>query len=383
MSTFVYKNPTKLIFGKDQIKLLAGELANYGKKVLLVYGGGSIKRTGLYDSVKEELKDLEIFELSGVEPNPRVTTAQKGADLIKEHGIDVILAVGGGSVIDCTKLISAAAKYDGDAWDIVIGKYTPEQAVPFGTILTIAATGSEMNSGSVITNIETKQKLGWGSPLVYPAFSILDPTYTYTLPTNQTVNGIIDSMSHLIEQYFNEGTNTGIHDAMIEGVLREIIRVSPIVLKDPTNYEARETLMTGATLALNGYMRWGYSGDWSTHNIEHAVSAFYDIPHAEGLAIIMPNWMRYVMPKHVERFKKFATNVFGITEGTDEEIAKQGIEELNNFWTSLGAPRTLADRNIDDSELEEIANHCMIYGEYGRFEKLNREATLEILKMSL
>ncbi|WP_205422832.1 iron-containing alcohol dehydrogenase [Granulicatella sp. zg-ZJ] len=383
MVEFAYKNPTKLIFGKNKISQLKKELEQYGKRLLLVYGGGSIKRTGLYDSIMTELEGFDVFELSGVEPNPRVTTAQKGADMIKEHKIDVVLAVGGGSVIDCTKLIVAAAYYDGPAWDIVIGKHKPTQAVPFGTILTLAATGSEMNSGSVITNIDTNEKLGWGNPLVYPAFSILDPTYTFTLPEHQTVNGIVDMMSHLIEQYFNEATNTTVQDGMIEGVLRAIIETAPKVIDNPTDYDARETLMLAGTVALNGSLRWGYSGDWSTHNIEHAVSAYYDIAHAQGLAIIMPNWMSYVMPKHVDRFEKFAKNVFGIQKETAFDTAKAGIDALRAFWTSLNAPSTLAQVEIDDTKLKEMTEHCMIYGTFGRLEPLGYDDALAILKMSL
>lgn len=383
MVKFTYHNPTKLIFGQGQISQLANELKQYGNKVLLVYGGGSIKTTGLYESVQNELKDFEIFELSGVEPNPRVTTAQKGADLIKANDIDVILAVGGGSVIDCTKLIAAAAHYDGNAWDIVIGKHTPTKATPFGTILTLAATGSEMNAGSVITNLETQQKFGWGHPLVYPKFSILDPTYTYTLPKNQTVNGVVDMMSHLVEQYFNEAENTVVQDSMIEGVLRSIIETAPIALENPSDYNSRETLMLSGTVALNGQLRWGYSGDWSSHGIEHAVSAYYDIAHAEGLAIVMPNWMRYVMPKHVERFEKFAKNVFNIEKETALETATAGIDALQTFWKSLGAPTTLSDKNIDDSKIADMAKHAVIFGSLGRFEPLEHQDVVTILTNSL
>lgn len=383
MVKFTYHNPTKLIFGQNQIESLHKELRIYGQKVLLVYGGGSIKSTGLYDSVMSQLEGFEVFELPGVEPNPRVTTAQKGADMIKAHSIDVVLAVGGGSVIDCTKLIVAAAHYDGPAWDIVIGKYQPKQATPFGTILTLAATASEMNAGSVITNWETHQKFGWGSPLVYPKFSILDPTYTFTLPQNQTVNGVVDMMSHLVEQYFNEASNTVVQDSMIEGVLRSIIETAPVALNHPTDYNARETLMLAGTIALNGQMRWGYSGDWSSHGIEHAVSAYYDIPHAEGLSIVMPNWMRYVMPKHVDRFAKFAKNVFGIVANTPEESAKEGIDALQSFWKSLGAPTQLSQRQIDHSKIKEMAEHAVTFGTLGRLEPLNSEDVAAILTNSL
>ena len=222
---FTFYNPVKLLFGKGQLKQLATELPNYGKKVLVVYGGGSIKKNGLYDEVMTILKEIgmEVHELAGVEPNPRVSTARKGAEICKEKGIDVLLAVGGGSVIDCTKLIASAAKYDGDAWDFVNKKAFPTDALPFGTVLTLAATGSEMNAGSVITNEETEEKYGWGSPLNFPKFSILDPTYTISVPKDQTIYGIVDMMSHIFEQYFNEATNTPVQDEMCEGVLRAIM----------------------------------------------------------------------------------------------------------------------------------------------------------------
>lgn len=382
MVKFNYKNPTKLIFGQDRLAELATELSIFGKKVLLVYGGGSVKKTGLYDRIIEVLKDFEIFELNGVEPNPRVTTAQRGANLIKDNQIDAILAVGGGSVIDCTKLISVAAHYSGDAWDIVTGKHIPTKATPFGTVLTLSATGSEMNSGSVITNTQTLEKRGWGSPLVYPTFSLLDPTLTYTLPTNQTVNGIVDMMSHLIEQYFNEAENTVVMDRMIEGVLKSIISVAPILLTEPKNYNARETIMLAGTIALNGSLRWGYNGDWSSHQIEHALSAYYDIAHAEGLAIVMPNWMRYTYQNHLLRFAQFARNVFGITETDDTTAAKLGIEALSDFWKSLGAPNSLKDKNIDSTHFEEMAKHATPFGTVGGLQKLNKDDVLNILQLS-
>ncbi|MBF0779724.1 MULTISPECIES: iron-containing alcohol dehydrogenase [unclassified Granulicatella] len=383
MVKFTYKNPTKLIFGQGQLSTLANEIKAFGKNILLVYGGGSIKQSGLYQNIQKELSHFNVFELSGVEPNPRVTTAQKGAKLIQEHNIDFVLAVGGGSVIDCTKLIVAAAHYQGDAWDIVIGKHIPTQATPFGTILTLAATGSEMNAGSVITNEKTQQKLGWGSPLVYPTFSILDPTYTYTLPTHQSINGIIDMMSHLIEQYFNEAEHTPVMDGMIESILRTIIQYAPIVVDNPTDYQARETLMMAGTVALNGSLRWGYLGDWSSHALEHAISAVYDIAHAEGLSIIMPNWMYYVMPKHIERFEQFAKNVFHIHKHTPYETAKAGIDALQQFWKSLNAPTRLSDKHIDASCIEQMAKHCTENGSFGRLEILNFDDALAIFRNSL
>ncbi|MBU0278997.1 MULTISPECIES: iron-containing alcohol dehydrogenase [unclassified Gemella] len=383
MNNFVFQNPTKIIFGKNQISNLASEIANYGKNVLLVYGGGSIKRNGIYDKIFKQLADFNIVELYGVEPNPRVTTAQKGADLIKENNINFVLAVGGGSVIDCTKLIVAAAHYEGDAWDIVTRKHIPTKATPFGTILTLAATASEMNAGSVITNLETQQKVGWASPLVFPKFSILDPTYTFTLPKNQTVNGIVDMMSHICEQYFNEADNSDLHDAMMEGVLKQIIHYGPKCLENPQDYEARSVIMMAGTIALNGQLRWGFDGDWASHGLEHAVSAVFDIAHAEGLSILMPNWMKYVMPNHTAKFKKFAVNVFDVnTEGkTDQEIALEGINKLQNFWQEIGAPTKLTEKNIQKEDIPSIVN--AIARPVGTMQPLSKEGVYKIYEMSL
>lgn len=383
MNNFIYQNPTKLIFGKDQIQTLAENITPFGKNVLLVYGGGSIKATGLYEKIIAELKDFNVFELSGVEPNPRVTTAERGANMCKEHDIDFILAVGGGSVIDCTKLISAAAKYDGAPWDIVINKHIPTSAVPFGTVLTLAATASEMNAGSVITNMETVQKIGWGHPLVYPKFSILDPTLTFTLPRNQTVNGVVDMMSHVCEQYFNEVQNSDLHDAMMEGVLKQIMNYAPKCLDNPTDYEARSIIMMAGTVALNGQLRWGFNGDWASHGLEHAVSAVFDIAHAEGLAIVMPNWMKYVMPNNIAKFKKFAVNVFDVdTNGkTDEEVALEGINKLQNFWKSIGAPTTLAEKNIYEADIPKMVE--AVSRDLGNMQKLTKEDAYNIFKQSL
>ncbi len=384
MINFTYQNPTKIIFGTDQLKNLKNEISNHGENILLVYGGGSIKKTGLYDKIIKELSEFNVFELAGVEPNPRVTTAEKGAKIINEKNIDFVLAVGGGSVIDCTKLIVAAAHYEGPAWDIVTRKHIPSQATPFGTVLTLAATGSEMNAGSVITNLETNQKFGWGSPLVYPKFSILDPTLTYTLPKNQTVNGIVDMMSHLIEQYFNpDGANTKLFSGMIEAVLKQVMINGKICLAEPENYEARANIMMAGTIALNGQIAWGYRGDWASHGLEHAVSAVFDIPHAEGLAIVMPNWMKYVMPKHTDQFKRFAINVFDVDtkEKTDEEIALEGINKLQLFWKDLGAPTTLAERNIKKEDIPSIVKS--LSGELGVMEIITAEDATKIYELSL
>lgn len=387
MNEFTFYNPVKLLFGKGQLNKLIEELPTYGSKVLVVYGGGSIKRNGLYDELMAILEELnmEVHELPGVEPNPRVSTAQKGAEICKEKEIDVLLAVGGGSVIDCTKLIACAAKYDGDAWDIVDQTHTPTESLPFGTVLTLAATASEMNSGSVITNEETEEKYGWGSPLSFPKFSILDPTYTLTVPKDQTIYGIVDMMTHILEQYFNEATHTPIQDEMCEGVLRAIMHDAPKLVNDLENYELRKTMLLGGTLGLNGFLRLGYVGDWATHQIEHAISAVYDIPHAGGLAILFPHWMRYNLHVNPERFARLAEKVFEVSRDgkTTEEVALEGIERLRSFWTSIGAPERLADYGIDDSKISIMAEKSIRNEMIGRFSKLNKEDVEKILIASL
>ncbi|MFD1927579.1 iron-containing alcohol dehydrogenase [Sporosarcina siberiensis] len=387
MNDFTFQNPVKLIFGKGQISKLIQELPQYGKRVLVVYGGGSVKRSGLYEELNTILNDIgmEVHELAGVEPNPRVSTVRKGVAICKKENIDVLLAVGGGSVIDCTKLIAVASKYDGDAWDFVSKKAFPTDALPFGTVLTLAATGSEMNAGSVITNEETQEKYGWGSPLSFPKFSILDPTYTKTVPLDQTIYGIVDMMSHVLEQYFNEATNTPVQDEMCEGVLRAIIENGPKLIENLEDYSLRETILFAGTMGLNGFLKMGYNGDWATHEIEHAVSAVYDIPHAGGLAILFPQWMRYNVKVNPERFAKLGVKVFGVNpEGkTAEQIANEGIDRLASLWKSMGAPETFAYYNIDDSNLELMAEKATVNGNIGRFASLDKEDVLSILRLSL
>ncbi|WP_414835355.1 iron-containing alcohol dehydrogenase [Bacillus sp. Ba 3] len=387
MQNFVFRNPTKLIFGKGQLEQLKAEIPQFGKKVLLVYGGGSIKRNGIYDNVLSILKDInaEVFELTGVEPNPRVSTVKKGIQICKENSVGFILAVGGGSVIDCTKAIAAGSKYDGDVWDIVTKKAFASEALPFGTVLTLAATGSEMNAGSVITNWETNEKYGWGSPVTFPQFSILDSVHTASVPRDQTIYGMVDIMSHVLEQYFHNGTNTELQDRYCESVLKTVIETAPKLLSDLESYEHRETILYCGTMALNGILAMGVKGDWATHNIEHAVSAVHDIPHGGGLAILFPNWMKHVVDENVSRFKQFAIRVFDVeTDGkTDREIALEGIEALRQFWTSIEAPVTLADYAIGENEIDVMADKAMAYGEFGNFKKLNKDDVLSIYKASL
>ncbi|WP_199726004.1 iron-containing alcohol dehydrogenase [Leptotrichia sp. OH3620_COT-345] len=384
INNFIYRNPTKILFGKGQIKHLSKEISTYGKKILLLYGGGSIKKNGLYDEIYSQLKDFEIFELGGVEPNPRVSTARKAIEIIRKNNIDFLLAAGGGSTVDCAKLISVGTYYDGDPWDIVKKKYFPEKALPFGDILTLAATGSEMNPGSVITNIETEEKIGWSSPLAYPKFSILDPVYTFTVPLSQTVNGIVDTMSHMIEQYFNAEHNP-VMDGLIESSLKTVMKYAPLVLESPHNYDIRAVLMMSATIGLNYSLSWGTMGDWATHGIEHAVSAVYDIAHAEGLSIIMPNWLLYILPKDILRVKQFAINVMDVNpeEKSDEEIGKEGILKLQSYWKSLGAPTHLSEVGIDSTNIKKMAEIATDRPVLGSVYNLTKNDVINILKSSL
>ncbi|AZU63794.1 iron-containing alcohol dehydrogenase [Neobacillus mesonae] len=387
MQNFTFYNPTKLIFGKGELEQLKTEVPKYGKKVLLVYGGGSIKRTGLYEKVTSLLQEIgaEVFELPGVEPNPRISTARKGVEICKREGIDFLLAVGGGSVIDCTKLIAAGSKYDGDPWDLVVKKAFATEALPFGTVLTIAATGSEMNSGSVITNWETNEKYGWGSPVTFPKFSILDPVNTFSVPKNQTIYGIVDMMSHVLEHYFHLDENTNYQDRMCESLLITIMETAPKLLQDLENYDARATILYAGTMALNGTLNMGYRGDWATHNLEHAVSAVYDIPHGGGLAILFPHWLEHNIKVKPERFKQLAVRVFEVDpEGkTAEQTGLEGIRKLREYWTSIEAPVRLADYDIDDSKIDIMADRAMANGEFGNFTKLNRQDVLAIYRAAL
>lgn len=297
MNNFIYDIPTRVYFGENQLGHLGEELIKYGKRVLLTYGGGSIKKTGLYDKVVAEIKNagLELFELSGIEPNPRVSSVNEGAEICKKENIDVLLAVGGGSVIDCTKFIGAAAFYDGDAWDILMEKVTVEKCLPIIDILTLAATGSEMDCGGVISNPETKDKIGLVFPVMQPKVSFLDPTNTYTVSKYQTACGAADMLNHIMEVYFNMNQDLYMLDTVMEGLMKTIIKYAPVAMKEPENFEARANLMWTSSWAINGFIDGGKRQAWSCHPMEHEISAYYDITHGLGLAILTPRWMEYTL----------------------------------------------------------------------------------------
>ncbi len=389
MNAFSFWNPTNIFYGKGQMEAHLTKLVKRnGKRILLVYGGGSIKKSGLYDNVialLSEDKELEIFELPGVEPNPRLSTVHKGIEICRKENIDFMLAVGGGSVIDATKAISSGVKYDGDVWDFYVTRKRPTEALPFGTILTLAATGSEMNSGGVITNWETKEKMGAGSPLTFPKFSFCDPENTFSVPRDQTVYGIVDMMVHVMEEYFSHTPNTPLQERLCESVLSTVVEVAPKALANLADYEARETLMYCGTMALNGMISMGMSGDWATHGIEHEVSAIYDIPHGGGLAIIFPNWARYVLDAGTKRFYQMAVRVFHVDPAgkSEREVAQEGIDALRAFWDSIGAPKSLGDYGIDGENLDVMAEHAVKHGAIGGYKLLQKEDVATILQMCL
>ncbi len=356
MNNFSFCVPTDIRFGKEQITCLPEELAKYGRRILFVYGGGSIKRTGLYDTIITLLKAFEVYELAGIEPNPKLTSVETGAKLCKEKQIDVILAVGGGSVIDASKFISCAACYDGPAWDLMMDRSKVTRALPIAVVLTICATGSEMNSGAVITNQDTNEKLEINTPLLYPRLSICDPTYLYTLPKSQTAAGAVDILSHVMEQYFQPNDEAYITDELSEGVMRTVIKYAPIAMDEPENYEARSNLMWASTVGLNHLLTVGKGGAWSVHPIEHVLSAFYDITHAVGLAILTPAWMEFALSADTKaRFARFARQVFDVSESSDWVAARLGIDKLSAFFKGLGMPTSLSEVGIDHSRLEEMA----------------------------
>lgn len=337
MNSFVYDIPTKVYFGRDQLGHLGEELKAFGSRVLLAYGGGSIKRMGLYDAVVAEIEKagLELYELSGIEPNPRIESVREGAQMCKEHGIDVVLAVGGGSTIDAAKFIAAGACVEHDPWDFLSEKWAPiDRALPVVTVLTLAATGSEMDTAAVITNFATQQKKGRLHRNLLPRVSFLDPTNTFTVSRYQTACGSADIMSHIMEVYFGSEQDLYMLDCFMEGLMKTVVRFAPVAMAEPDNYEARANLMWAASWAINGFIQSGKSRVWSCHPMEHELSAFYDITHGLGLAIVTPRWMEYCLDEsNVDRYVQFAVNVFGVAPSEDRmAVAKRGIELLADFF---------------------------------------------------
>lgn len=387
MQNFDYQTPTRLIFGKGVISGLPEVMKPFGRKILMTYGGGSIKKLGLYDKVKELLSDYEIYELPDIQPNPKYDpSVLDGVRICKEKQIDVILSVGGGSVLDCSKAIAAGAKYEGDPWNLISYKVKAKAALPIVDILTLAATGSEYDCGGVISRTETNDKIGYVDPLLFPVCSILDPVYTFTVSKKQTAAGCADAMNHIMEQYFTEDT-TLLNDGFCEAGLKSLMVNAKKCLENPKDYTARAEMMQVCTYGCNGIYALGNSASgWPCHGMEHALSAYYDITHGEGLAIITPRWMKHILnDRTVGRFVKYGVNVFGIDSSLERyEIAEKAIGETYRFFESIGIPMHLKDVGIDESRLSEMAHHVAVNeGLENAYAPLLEQDILDIFKASL
>lgn len=386
MKDFVFQCPTKIIFGKNKEDMVGSEVKQYSSKILLHYGGGSIKKSGLFDRVAKSLKEagIEVFELGGVKPNPRLSTVYEGIKICRENNINFILAVGGGSAIDSAKAICMGVPFEGDVWDFYEGKVECKKALPLGVILTIPATGSEASRSSVITIEEGWYKKAVNNDIIRPKFAIMNPELTFTLPPYQTASGAADIMAHAIERYFTNEPHVDLSDRLLEGTLKTMIKHTPIVLSEPENYDARAEIMWAGTIAHVGLLGMGRSEDWASHKIEHELSGIYDVAHGAGLAVIFPAWFKYVYKKNVAKFVQFAVNVFDVEPNfaNPEETVLEGINRLTAFFKQIGLPTTLKELNIPDDRFEEMAAKCVEPGPVGGLMKLYKDDVLSILKLA-
>jgi alcohol dehydrogenase YqhD (iron-dependent ADH family) len=379
MYNFTFKNKTKIIFGKSTEEAVGLETAKYSDKVLLHYGGGSIKKTGLYERIKKSLSEqnIEIFELGGVLPNPRLSLVQEGIKLCKSENIGFILAVGGGSVIDSAKAIGIGVCYDGDVWDFYDYKKSPEKMLSLGVVLTIPAAGSESSSGSVITNSEKKLKRPCGAECMRPDFAILNPELSFTLPSYQTACGISDMFAHTMERYFTQTKNVELTDRLCEAVMKTIINQGRILLDNPDDYSARAEIMWCGTIAHNDITDTGRVSDWASHDMEHEISAMNDIAHGAGLSIVFPAWMKYLYKENINRFVQFATRVFNIDPDFDrpEQTALKGIKALESFYKELKLPTRLSEVGFDETLIPEMAEKASLKDSktLGNFKKLKQK----------
>ena len=384
MNNFNFQNPTKIIFGKDQISTLSTEIPK-DAKVLMLYGGGSIKKNGIYAQVISGLKDFTIVEFGGIPPNPEYSVLLKALKVIKDEKIDFLLAVGGGSVIDGTKFLSSAALFEGETpWDILTNKKPTLKGMPFGTVLTLPATGSEMNSGAVITNAETKEKLGMGGPGLFPQFSILDPSVVASIPQRQLANGLADAFTHVLEQYLTYPIDAMIQDRFAEGIMQSLIEVAPKVMADPSDYKAAANFMWSCTMALNGLIQKGVPTDWAIHAMGHELTALYGIDHARTLAIVTGSHYTYNFETKKEKLAQLSERVFNVTEGTIEEKAKAGIEHINNYFHALKIETKLSDYTQEYKETAKIIaqrfteRSWLGIGEHGKLTPIDVEKIVEM-----
>lgn len=384
MNNFEFKNPTKIIFGKDTIKKIESEIpAN--AKVLMLYGGGSIKKNGIYDQVTKALSNFDVIEFGGIPANPEYDTLMKALKVIKDENISYLLAVGGGSVIDGTKFLSAAAVYEGDTpWDILTKNVRTQKGMPFGTVLTLPATGSEMNSGAVITRAETKEKLAMGGPGLFPEFSVLDPQVITSIPERQLVNGITDAFTHVLEQYMTYPIEASLQDRFAESIMQTLIEVAPKVIKDPTDYKPAADFMWSCTMALNGLIQKGVPGDWAVHMMGHELTALFGIDHARTLAIVAPSHYKYNFEAKKEKLAQYGERVWNITEGSVDDKAYAAIEKTEVFFQELGIDTKLSDYTKEyEGTAEEIAKRFTHRGwKLGERQALMPEDAEKIVKMA-
>ncbi|MGC8829493.1 MAG: iron-containing alcohol dehydrogenase [Verrucomicrobiia bacterium] len=383
MNNFTYYNPVKIVFGKGEIAQLS-KLIPSGKKILMTYGGGSIKKNGVYDQVKRALADRTMIEFGGIEPNPRYETLMKAVEICKKDNIEFLLSVGGGSVLDGTKFIALAAKYrNGDPWDILSKHTVADEALPLGCVLTLPATGSEMNMFSVISRESTKEKLAFANPLVYPQFSILDPETTFTLSADQTANGIVDAFAHVMEQYMTYPVYAPLQDRQAEAILLTLIEEAPKVLKNPRDYNSRAAIMWCATQALNGLIACGVPQDWTTHMIGHELTAFYGLDHAKTLAIVMPGVLRHQLKNKEQKLLQYGNRIWGISP-QKANAALEAIDRTEQFFRSVGMKTRLSEHGIGKERFEEIANRFKSRGmKLGERQEIGPQQVVEILNLCL
>jgi NADP-dependent alcohol dehydrogenase len=385
MQNFDLHNPTRIVFGKQTVARLA-ELVPANARVLILYGGESARRNGTLTEVRNALNGRIVYEFGGIEPNPSYETLMRAVELIRLQGVDFLLAVGGGSVIDGTKFVAAAVAYEGDAWEIMeTHGAVVKQAMPFGCVLTLPATGSEMNQGSVITKSATRAKLVFASEHVFPRFSVLDPTKTYTLPIQQVANGVVDAFTHVMEQYLTYPVNAQVQDRFAEGLLQTLVDIAPQVLAEPDNYEARANLMWTATLALNGLIAAGVPEDWSTHMIGHELTALYGIDHARTLAVVLPANMQVRRVSKHKKLLQYAERVWHITEGSEDERIDAAIARTRAFFESLGIATRLRDYDIDSNGIGDVVRQLEAHGmtALGECQEVTLPLSHRILEASL